>query len=146
MSWVIASDHGGIKLKSVLKKCLESEGYQVDDLGGFDFNADDKYAENADDVVSKILSGEAQYGVLVCGTGIGISMRANRYAGIRAALITNEFTAKSCKAHNNANIACFGERVTSPELAVQCLKEFINTEYEGGRHDKRVDAIDAPVK
>lgn len=146
MHWVIASDHGGVHLKAAVKKYLETRGFSVDDMGVNDADTPACYPENADSVAISLLNGKADMGVLVCGTGIGVSMRANRYKGIRAALVSNAFTAQSAKAHNNANIVCFGERVTSPEEMQQYMDIFLKTEYEGGRHEQRLAALDAPLK
>lgn len=145
MNFVLASDHGGVVLKSAVKKYLEENGIDVEDLGGFDPDALDFFPENADMLVEKILENSESTGVLICGTGIGISMRANRYMGIRAALVHNEFTAESAKKHNNANIICFGERVTTASEMRSYMDIFLKTEYEGGRHIERLEKLDAPL-
>ena len=143
--WVVAADHAGVELKSLVVQSLEKQGIDVEDLGGFDAKAMDYFAEDADRLVSKILEGDANYGVLICGSGIGISMRANRYKGIRAALVHNEFSAKSCKLHNNANVICLGERVVPHEDSLRFLEIFMKTEFEEGRHVPRMEKVDAPL-
>ena len=145
MKWVVAADHGGVNLKAKIVEHLKSKGFEVDDLGGFDTQSKSDYPDHADRAVENLLSYQADYGVLVCGSGIGISMRANRYKGIRAALVHNEFTAESAKSHNDANIICFGDRVIDHQLALKCVDVFIRTEFEGGRHIPRLEKLDSPL-
>ena len=111
MKIVIAADHGGVNLKASLVEYLQEQGLTVEDLGGFDPQADDSYSDEADKVVEKVLANEADWGIIVCGSGIGVSIRANRHKGIRAALVHNTQTAGMAKQHNNVNVLCFGERV-----------------------------------
>jgi len=145
MKFVLSSDHGGVHLKGAVKKYLLEKNFSVEDLGPCTSDKSTDYPENADMLVAKILSNKENMGVLICGTGIGVSMRANRYKGIRAALVSNDFTAKSAKAHNNANVICFGERVTTAEEMHKYMDIFLQTEYEGGRHDARLEKLDAPL-
>ncbi|MBQ3181579.1 MAG: ribose 5-phosphate isomerase B [Clostridia bacterium] len=142
MKVVVGSDHGGFELKEILKKHLEDKGIDVTDVGAYDTNSVD-YPDIAVAACAKVTSGECSWGVLVCGTGIGISMAANKVSGIRCALVGNEYSAEMTKRHNNANMLAFGGRVTGPDLAKNILDAYINAEFEGGRHQKRIDKISA---
>lgn len=142
MKVVVGSDHGGFELKEVLKKHLEDKGVDVIDVGAYDTNSID-YPDIAVKACEKVTSGECSWGVLVCGTGIGISIAANKVKGIRCALVSNEYCAEMTKRHNNANMIAFGGRVTGPDLAKNILDAYINAEFEGGRHQNRVDKISA---
>ena len=142
MKVVIGSDHGGFELKEVLKKHLEEKGIDVADVGTYDTNSVD-YPDIAQRACEKVISSECSWGVLVCGTGIGISMAANKVKGIRCALVSNEYSAEMTKRHNNANMLAFGGRVTGPDLAKNILDAYIKAEFEGGRHQNRIDKISA---
>jgi ribose 5-phosphate isomerase B len=133
----LASDHGGVELKDLLKAQLQTEGYDVLDLGT-NGSASVDYPDYAKAVADALSSGAAARGVLVCGTGIGISIAANRYAHVRAALIHDAFGAKMCRQHNDANVIVFGGRTIGSEVAKNCLEIFLTTEFEGGRHARRV--------
>lgn len=139
----IASDHGGYDLKMHILNGLADVSFK--DLGT---NSSDSvhYPYFADKCCKAILSGDIDSGILICGTGIGISMRANRYCGIRAALVHDEFTAKMSKAHNNSNILCLGGRTTSNELAIHLVQTWMDTPFESGRHQDRIELIDAPIQ
>lgn len=134
---VIGSDHAGILLKPTVIKHLESKGYSVEDVGTYTTDSCD-YPDYARKVCQKIISGEYEIGILICGTGIGMSMAANKHNGIRAACCSDTFSARMTRMHNNANVLCFGERVVGPGLALELVDAFINTEFQGGRHEKRV--------
>lgn len=142
MKVVVGSDHGGFELKEVLSAHLKEKGFDVCDVGAYDTNSVD-YPDIAEKACDKIVSGECEWGILVCGTGIGISMAANKVKGIRCALVSNEYSAEMTKRHNNANVLAFGGRVTGPDLAKNILDAYINAEFEGGRHQKRIDKISA---
>lgn len=142
MKIVIGSDHGGFDLKQVLIPYLEEKGFSVTDVGCYDTASVD-YPDIAEKACSLITSGEAAWGVLICGTGIGISMAANKIRGIRCALVSNEYSAEMTKRHNNANMLALGGRVTGPDLAKNILNAYINAEFEGGRHEMRIDKITA---
>jgi ribose 5-phosphate isomerase B len=133
----LASDHGGVELKDLLKAQLQTEGYDVLDLGT-NGSASVDYPDYAKAVADALSSGAAARGVLVCGTGIGISIAANRYAHVRAALIHDAFGSKMCRQHNDANVIVFGGRTIGSEVAKDCLEVFLTTEFEGGRHARRV--------
>lgn len=133
----IASDHAGIELKSQLKKELSDAGFAVLDLGTEGSQSVD-YPDFADKLAHAIRDGKARRGVLVCGSGIGISIAANRHPEVRAALIHDALGARLARQHNDANVICFGGRMIGAEVARDCLKVFLATEFEGGRHAGRV--------
>ncbi|MDY0883232.1 ribose 5-phosphate isomerase B [Dongia soli] len=133
----IASDHGGFTLKEVLKPELESLGCAVLDLGPAS-NAPVDYPDFANALAAALGEGRAQRGVLICGSGIGISIAANRHKHIRAALVHDALGARLCRLHNDANVLCLGERLIGVDVAKDCLKVFLTTDFEGGRHQNRV--------
>ncbi len=137
---VIGCDHGGFELKQELIKYLESIGKEVLDCGTYDTQSVD-YPDIAEKTCKEFLKGGYEFGILICGTGIGISMAANKIDGIRCALVSNEYSAEMTKRHNNANMLAFGGRVTGVELAISTLKAYMNAEFEGGRHENRVNKI-----
>tara|TARA_A100001015_G_scaffold101492_1_gene112743 strand:- start:1879 stop:2310 length:432 start_codon:yes stop_codon:yes gene_type:complete len=142
MKIALGSDHGAFELKNQLITYLNlKEDIQTIDLGVNTTESVD-YPDFADKVVQEIRNGNVDLGILCCGTGIGISIRANRHKGIRAALVYDEFTAQMAKAHNNANILCFGGRTTSFEEAKTYLDIWLNTDFEAGRHQRRLDKLD----
>jgi ribose 5-phosphate isomerase B len=136
----IASDHAGYDLKETLKNDLESWGYQVDDLGAYSTESVD-YPDFGHAMAEAIVSGRADRGVIVCGTGIGISIAANRHPGVRAAVCHDSLTARLARQHNDANVLALGARVLGVETAKDCLKSFLGTEFEGGRHVRRVEKL-----
>jgi ribose 5-phosphate isomerase B len=138
----IACDHGGIELKDVLIKDLVASGWAVLDLGTNGPESVD-YPDFAAKLAEALKQGKAARGVLLCGTGIGISIAANRFDHIRAALVHDAFGARMCRQHNDANVLVMGGRTTGPEVARDCLKIFIETEFEGGRHARRVSMLSA---
>ena len=142
MKVVMGSDHGGFELKEVLKKHLQEKGFDIIDVGCHDTTSVD-YPDIAAAACAKVTSGECDWGVLVCGTGIGISIAANKVSGIRCAHVTDGYSAEMTKRHNNANMLALGGRVTGPDLAKNILDSFINAEFEGGRHQSRIDKIKA---
>jgi ribose 5-phosphate isomerase B len=133
----IASDHAGIELKTLLKKDLSDAGLAVLDLGTEGSQSVD-YPDFADKLAHAIRDGKARRGVLVCGSGIGISIAANRHPEVRAALIHDALGARLSRQHNDANVICFGGRMIGAEVARDCLKVFLATAFEGGRHAGRV--------
>ncbi|WP_068268547.1 ribose 5-phosphate isomerase B [Caviibacter abscessus] len=141
MKIAIGNDHAGPALKKELVSFLESEGHQVINFGTDSYDSVD-YPDFAKTVSNAILKSEADLGILICGTGIGISMAANKISGIRAAIVTNELCARLARQHNNANIIALGARVIGPDLAKSCVKEFLNAEFEGGRHARRVEKLE----
>lgn len=136
----IGSDHAGFLLKQALRDHLESLGWKVEDVGAYSAESSD-YPPFAHALCQKVLQ-TGQKGILICGSGIGMCMAANRHYGIRAALCTHEFQARSCRAHNDANVLCLAERITAPALACQMADLFLETPFDGGRHQRRVELID----
>ena len=139
---VIGSDHAGYNLKLKVKVHLESRGFEVMDVGT-DSPESCNYTIYAHAVCETVQKGDAPLGILVCGTGIGMSMAANKHKGIRAACCENTFSARMTRMHNNANVLCFGERVIGYGLACDIVDQFVDTAFEGGRHQARVDDINA---
>ena len=133
----IGGDHAGLPLKTVLQQELAEAGYRLIDVGTNSTESVD-FPDFAHRVAAAVEGGEARFGVLVCGTGIGVQIAANRHAGIRAAVLHSTTEARLTRAHNDANIACFGARTTGPELALDALRTFLATEFEGGRHARRL--------
>jgi ribose 5-phosphate isomerase B len=138
MKIAIGADHGGFELKQTLAAKLRHLGHEVIDLGT-DSAASVDYPDFADQVCGQVLDNKAQCGILVCGTGIGMSMAANRYRGIRAALCDNEFSARMSREHNNANVLCLGDRVLGKGLAESIVEVWLSASFTGGRHQRRVD-------
>jgi len=136
----VASDHGGYKLKQEILNFLREQGLQFEDMGCYSEDSCD-YPIYAKKVVKSVLENDAR-GILVCGTGIGMSITANRFKGIRASHCTDTFTARMTRMHNDSNILCLGERITGQGLALDIVDTWLKTEYEGGRHQKRLDMID----
>lgn len=133
----IASDHAGFELKTQLKQELERLGFDALDLGT-DGPASVDYPDFALKMANTLKAGTVTRGVLVCGSGIGISIAANRHAHVRAALCHDHLTAKLSRQHNDANVMCVGSRMIGPDVARDCLQVFLGTEFEGGRHQNRV--------
>ena len=137
----VGCDHGGYDLKNTIIKLLTDKGYTVNDLGTYGTESVD-YPVYASKVCDAVTSGEAPLGILVCGTGIGMSIAANKHRGIRAALCSDVFSAKMTRAHNDANVLCLGARVIGPGLACEIVKAFLSSSFEGGRHSKRVEMLE----
>lgn len=135
----LASDHAGFELKNELKEAIKGLGYEVVDLGTNDKNSVD-YPDYAHLLASKLEPN--CYGVLICGTGIGISIAANRHENVRCALCHDEFTARLAREHNDSNVIAFGARVIGAGVAISALETFLKTEFEGGRHERRVQKIE----
>lgn len=141
----IACDHAGYRLKTLLLQDLSDEGYDVLDLGTDDGERSVDYPDFGYAMADAIRQGKVARGVLVCGSGIGVSMAANRFPEVRAALIHDALGAQMARRHNDANVICFGGRMIGEEVARDCLKLFLHTEFEGGRHQRRVDKLGAPA-
>jgi ribose 5-phosphate isomerase B len=137
----LASDHGGYQLKNEIKEYIISKGYEAIDLGTHSEESVD-YPEFGAKAAKSVLAGEADCAIIMCGSGIGISITANRFVGIRAALCSDTYDAKMCRLHNDANIMAIGGRITTIERAVDMIDIFLETEFEGGRHQRRIDLID----
>ena len=135
----IGCDHGGYKLKEEIKKDLEEQNIEYKDFGCNGENCD--YPNIASLVAKAVASGEYEKGILICGTGVGMSIAANKIKGIRAACCSDSFSARFTRLHNDANILCLGGRVIGPGTAIELVDLFLHTEYEGGRHVRRLDLI-----
>ena len=141
MKIVAAADHGGFEMKNQIVEDLRKQGFAVEDLGTNSADSVD-YPDFAEKATAKVLAGQADLGILVCGTGIGISIAANRHKGIRAAILYDDYVAKVAREHNNANVLCFGGRTMTTEDALRRIGIFLKAEYEGGRHDRRLCKLD----
>ena len=142
MSIVIGADHAGFPLKEDCKAFMQKDAeYQVEDMGVYNTQSYD-YPKIAHKLAKAVSEGHYSRGILICGSGIGMSMVANRYKGVRAALCDNLYSARMCRLHNDANILTMGGRVLGVGLALEILDLFLKTEFEGGRHKTRVDQID----
>lgn len=139
----IASDHAGFELKTTLKQELTDQGFEVLDLGANSEESVD-FPDFGYDMAAALKQGNAVRGVLVCGSGIGISIAANRHPEVRAALVHDIETAKLSRLHNDANVVCFAGRSIAPDQAKECLIAFLDTEFEGGRHARRVEKLSQP--
>ncbi len=137
---VIASDHAGFQGKEAIKRMLSQWGVEHEDLGTHSEDSVD-YPDYAELVAVAVARGEAERGILVCGSGIGMEIAANKVAGIRAALVWNEETAKLARQHNDANIVAVGTRTTDPQTIDQIIRAFLTTDFEGGRHTRRLEKI-----
>lgn len=142
MKFYIATDHAGIDLKDLTVEMLRAKGHEVEDLGPFSKDRVD-YPDYAVKVCESVLNDKAAHGILICGSGIGMSMSANRFHGIRAALCHDAYTASMARAHNDANVLCYGERVVGAGVAESIIDAWIAGAFEGGRHCGRVEKIEA---
>lgn len=136
----LASDHGGFELKQAVKQYLDQKGIAYTDFGCHNGEACD-YPDMAEAACRAVLDKTCEKALLFCGTGIGISMAANKIPGIRAAACSDSYSARMTRAHNDANALCLGGRVVGPGLAAELVEAFLTTEFEGGRHSRRVDKL-----
>ncbi len=136
----LGADHGGFELKEAIKTWLLEKGYDVEDKGTYSIESCD-YPDYAKAVALDVAAGKSDRGILVCGTGIGVSIGANKVRGIRAALCGDTFSARMSRLHNNANILALGQRVVGPGLALDIVEIWLSTSFEGGRHSTRVDKL-----
>lgn len=143
MRIALASDHAALELKTVLAEWLREQGHEVSDLGPHDGTSVD-YPDYGYKLAAAIASGEAERGVALCGSGIGISIAVNRNPAARAALVSEPLSAALCREHNNANVIAMGARLIGPEMAKACLTTFLSTEFGGDRHQRRVDKLSNP--
>ena len=137
----VASDHAGISLKADICRLLQSLDLEVEDLGPNDTESVD-YPDYAHLLAKAVSDGRIERGILICGSGIGMSMAANRHPGVRAALCHDAYTAEMARRHNDANVLCVGERTTGGGVAEQIVRIFVGTRFEGGRHQRRVAKIE----
>lgn len=145
MKIAMGADHGGFSLKETIKQHLEEQGHEILDLGTYD-TASCHYPVYAEKVARAVAAGQAERGILVCGTGIGMSIAANKIPGIRAAAVSDCFTAQATREHNDANILCLGERTVGPGLAMRIVDTYLAAQFQGGRHQTRLDMITALEK
>jgi ribose 5-phosphate isomerase B len=141
MRIAIGADHAGFEMKEQVGKLLRELGHEVDDKGTTSASDSVDYPDFALAVARAVASGAAERGILMCGTGIGMSITANKVAKVRAALCHDHFTARLCREHNDANLLCFGGRTTGPGVAEEMVKTFLETPFSGGRHTRRVEKI-----
>lgn len=140
MKIAIGNDHTAIELKEIIKEFVEGKGHEVLDLGTNSTESCD-YPLYGEKVGRAVASGEADLGIVICGTGLGISLAANKVKGIRACVCSEPYTAKMSRLHNNANVLAFGARVIGSEMAKMITETWLDTEFEGGRHERRVNLI-----
>jgi ribose 5-phosphate isomerase B len=136
----LGADHAGFHAKETVKKFLEQAGYPVDDVGTWSEESVD-YPDFALAVAGRVASGQDQLGILACGTGIGMAITANKVAGIRAAVAHDPMTARLAREHNDANVLTLGGRVVDDTMAMAIVRDFLNTKFAGGRHQRRIDKI-----
>lgn len=139
--WAIANDHAGLPLKAAVADAIRALGHELVDLGTNSADSVD-YPDFAHALAEKVASGEVSRGVLICGSGIGVSIAANRHKGVRAALCSEPLSAALSRQHNDANVLCMGARIVGVAIAEAMIKAFDQTGYEGGRHQRRVDKIE----
>ncbi len=137
----IGCDHAGVELKKIIIDTLKEKGFEFNDMGTDGEPCD--YPDMAEKVCGEVTSGKAEKGILICGTGIGMSIAANKINGIRAALCADSFSTKFTRLHNDSNVMCMGARTMGPGLACELAEIFLTTPFEGGRHKRRVDLITA---
>lgn len=142
MKIAVGCDHGGFEHKNAIAEHLKERGFEVTDYGIYEVQSVD-YPDIAEKLCESIVKGENELGILVCGTGIGMSIAANKVKGIRAAACSEHFSAKYTRLHNNSNVLCLGGRVIGVGTAIELADLFVDTEFEGGRHQTRVDKITA---
>jgi len=140
MKIAIASDHGGFALKEILKEKLDKDNIEFQDFGTYSEDSVD-FGPFAKKTAEAVAEGKFERGILICGTGIGMSIMANKVKGIRAALVHDVFSAEATRAHNNSNLITMGARVIGEELAKKIIEVWLNTEFDGGRHQRRIDYI-----
>ena len=140
MKLALGCDHGGFALKEAVIEYLKKQAIEYEDFGCYDTESVD-YAPIAAKAAHCVADGNADYGVIICSTGIGVSMAANKVKGIRAALCDNEFSAEMTRRHNNANVLCMGGKIIDAGTAVRLTDIFLNTPFDGGRHQRRIDQI-----
>lgn len=138
---VLGCDHAGVEYKNRIIEFINAKGFETLDVGTFTTESCD-YPIIAKDVAKKVASHEFDAGILICGTGIGMSITANKVKGIRASLCSDKFSAQATRAHNNSNILCMGARVIDIDLALEIVDIWLSTEFEGGRHQRRIDMIE----
>jgi len=142
MRIALGCDHRGLKLKQAIMSFLKQSGYEYQDFGCYDTESVD-YPDFARPVAEAVIEAKFDYGILICATGIGMSIAANKVKGIRAALCCGVYDARCARGHNNANVLCLGAEKLEVNLALEILKEFLSTTFEGGRHERRLQKVRA---
>ncbi len=137
----ITSDHAGVELKQELVEFMESMDYEVNDLGPFNTDSID-YPDYAQKMCKTVVDKESDLGIAICGTGVGMSIACNKVKGIRASLCSESYSARLTRQHNDSNVLCLGARVTGVELAKDIVNEYLKAEFEGGRHQRRIDKLE----
>lgn len=145
MKIVLAADHGGYELKEIIKEYLNSQGHQIEDVGCYSEESTD-YPDWVSKAAKAVAAGEAERGIVFCGSGIGASIVANKVDGVRAVLCFSDYLAEYSRLHNNANVMALAGRLVAPDLAKRYVDIWLKTEYEGGRHQRRLDKITALEK
>lgn len=140
MKIIIGSDHGGLLLKDKIGQYLKDKGYEIEDVGTYSAMSCD-YPVIAKDLTAKVLENNENLGILVCGTGIGMSIYANKVKGIRASHCTDTYSARLTRQHNDSNVLCLGERITGIGLGLDIVDAWLSASFEGGRHQRRVDMV-----
>ena len=140
MKIVIGNDHTAVHIRTVIAAHLRERGYEVEEIGSFSEESSN-YPEWGEKTAQKVISGEADLGIAICGTGVGISIACNKVKGIRAVCCSEPYSAKLSRQHNNSNILCFGARVVGDEMAKMIVDSWLDAEFQGGRHQIRVDMI-----
>ncbi len=140
MKIAIGNDHSAVELREIITAHLKERGYEVEEVGTFSTESSN-YPEWGEKVSRKVVSGEADLGIAICGTGVGISIACNKVKGIRAVCCSEPYSARLSRQHNNANVLCFGARVVGSELAKMIVDEWLDAEFQGGRHQTRIDMI-----
>lgn len=140
MKIALGNDHAAVEMKEIVKAYLEEKGYEVLNLGTDTHDSVD-YPDYGAAVGRAVVNGDAKFGIAICGSGVGISIAANKVKGVRAVCCSEPYSARMSRQHNNANVLCFGARVVGPEMAKMIIDEFLSAEFLGGRHQARVDKI-----
>ncbi len=140
MKIAVACDHGGLRLKSVVMEWLEKQGYEIIDFGTYNEESCD-YPDFASKAAKAVVRGDCDKGIVICGTGIGVSITANKIKGIRCALVHDVFSAKATRQHNDTNMLAMGQRVVGEGLALEIVKAWLTSDFEGGRHIQRIEKM-----
>ena len=141
MKIAIGNDHSAVELREVISAHLKERGYEVEEVGTFSTESSN-YPEWGEKVARKVVAKEADLGIAICGTGVGISIACNKVKGIRAVVCSEPYSARLSRQHNNANVLCFGANIVDKDLAFAMVDEWLSTEFEGGRHERRVNEIE----
>lgn len=144
MRVLVGCDHAGVPLRAAVEEAALALGHEVERLGAVSVDSPVDYPDVAHEAAARVVSGEASFGILVCGSGVGMAIAANRHRGVRAVVCSEPYSARMARAHNDANMLCFGARVVGSGVARTLVEVFLTTSFEGGRHVRRVEKIDRP--